>query len=486
MIMTETTFLWHDYETFGANPRFDRPCQFAYLRTNVNLEPIESPSIIYCQPTLDVLPHPTACLITGITPQYAQDHGDPEPRFAQQIFDVMSRPNTCCVGYNSLRFDDEVTRHLFWRNFLSPYQREFANGNSRFDLINVLRLTRALRPEGLAWADYADGRPSFRLEDLAKVNGLDIDCAHDALVDVENTLGLAQLVKQHQPKLWDWALKLRDKHFVDGLLRQQAPLFYATSVFARHPGSVSPIMPLEPHPTASGQWLAWNLRVDPEPFWAMNEEEFIQMSSQARDEDTGGMPYPLVSIKTNACPMLAPLNVAEASILESLEIDLDVIERIAKQLSQHSDRVHAWARWHAERQPQWDTSPDPETSLYTAFIPRADQSMVNKIPSMVGEELTELDSPFIDERLNELLVRYRARHWPDSLDRESTAHWQEAQRQKLTGEAHNPGLTLAAYDEAIDVMEQEHPEQSELVLALRTWSQTVRSRFAFADPNSST
>ncbi|MFU8833439.1 MAG: exonuclease domain-containing protein, partial [Wenzhouxiangella sp.] len=73
--MTTPSFLWHDFETFGADPRRDRPAQFAALRTNDSLEPIEDPIVVYCQPARDVLPHPMACLITGISPQMALERG---------------------------------------------------------------------------------------------------------------------------------------------------------------------------------------------------------------------------------------------------------------------------------------------------------------------------------------------------------------------------------------------------------------------------
>lgn len=485
-MISESTFLWHDYETFGANPRYDRPCQFAFLRTNLALEPIEPPSILYCQPTLDVLPHPTACSITGITPQYAQAHGDPEPRFAQQIYDVMSRPGTCVVGYNNLRFDDEVTRHLFWRNFLNPYQREFANGNSRFDLINVLRLTRALRPEGIEWVNYDDGRPNFRLEDLARANGLDTECAHDALVDVENTLGLAQAVHRHQPKLWAWALQLRDKSHVDALMRKVQPLLYAASHFANYPGSLAPILPLQAHPHISSQWVAWDLRVDPAPFLSMSEHELDHggLESFVDQERVGRMP--LVSIKTNACPMLAPFSVTDPESLDRLALEPQTIENYAKKLSEHVDQLERLVRYFVEQKPSWDAVSDPETELYAGFVPRTDQALVNRIGMMGGRELSELQSPFTDERLNQLLFRYRARHWSEFLSPEEQGHWHDLVCARLLADEKNPGLSLEAYCEAVETLANQSPEQAELTQALREWSKIVRDHLESHDQNSTT
>ena len=200
------SYFWHDYETFGANPRLDRPAQFAGIRTDTNFEAIGEPVDFYCEPIEDLLPQPEACLITGITPQIAQERGLPEPEFIKRVLAELGAPKTCAVGYNSLRFDDEVTRHAAWRNFHDPYAREWQQGCSRWDLIDTVRMTYALRPDGINWPQRADGKPSFRLEDLAKANGLLHEQAHDALSDVRATIALAKLIRSAQPKLFDWAI----------------------------------------------------------------------------------------------------------------------------------------------------------------------------------------------------------------------------------------------------------------------------------------
>ena len=472
--MSHDTFLWHDYETFGANPRSDRPCQFAALRTNDKLEPIESPTIIYCQPTIDTLPHPGACLVTGITPQVAQAKGETEPRFAQQIFDMMSRPGTCVVGYNNFRFDDEVTRHLFWRNFLDPYAREYANGNSRFDLINVLRLTRALRPEGILWADYDDGQPSFRLEDLAKANGLDIDCAHDALVDVENTLALAQMVVKQQPKLWAWALKLRNKAHVDALLAKGEPVLMASSFFAKRPGSMSAVLPFARHPKINNQWLAWDLAQDPAVALKGSVEDWkAQLAQTQQSGNTTPERLPVIAIKINQCPMLAPLSVADADTQERLALDLDRIGHHQKSFEQNPDWARQLSQLFAERPPFAEAEMDPEANLYGGFVPRQDQTLVRQVPTMEGKALADLDEAFSDARLNTLLFRYRARHHPESLSQEETARWVAERKQRLINGIPGGGLTLDEFYSEVNQLANDHPEEQALIDALRAWPDEI-------------
>ncbi|HEY7906221.1 MAG TPA: exodeoxyribonuclease I [Wenzhouxiangella sp.] len=472
--MSNETFLWHDYETFGANPRSDRPCQFAALRTDDKLEPIESPTIIYCQPGSDTLPHPGACLVTGITPQTALAKGEAEPRFAQQIMDIMSRPGTCVVGYNNFRFDDEVTRHLFWRNFLDPYAREYANGNSRFDLINVLRLTRALRPEGIQWADYEDGQPSFRLEDIAKANGLDTDCAHDALVDVENTLGLAQMLLKQQPKLWAWALQLRDKTHVDGLLAQGEPLLMASSFFAKRPGSVSAVLPFGRHPKFNNQWLAWDLAEDPALALKGSMDDWkAQLAGTQAPDNTTHDRLPVTTIKINQCPMIAPLSVADSATQIRLGLDLNQIRHHQNTFANNPDWARQLSQVFAERPTFAEADIDPEANLYGGFVPRQDQNLVRQIAKMDGPALAAVDEAFSDARLNTLLFRYRARHYPASLSADERARWLADRKQRLITGVPGGGLTLTEFLSEVDQLAANHPDRQALVDALRAWPDEI-------------
>src|SRR5210317_2087532 len=219
----EQTFLWHDYETCGAYPQLARPAQFAAFRTDAELEPVDEPINWYCQPATDVLPHPAACLITGITPQTALANGVNEAEFAARIHAEMMEPGTCSVGYNSIRFDDEFSRNLFYRNFFDPYEREYKNNNSRWDLIDLARMCYALRPAGIEWPEHEPGKPSFKLEHLSAANQIVHEGAHEALSDVMATIGLARLIFSRQPRLFDWALKMRNQHQVMQMLSPATP-----------------------------------------------------------------------------------------------------------------------------------------------------------------------------------------------------------------------------------------------------------------------
>src|SRR6478609_4374360 len=195
------SFLFYDLETFGADPRTSRIAQFAAIRTDAELRQIEDPISFFVQPADDLLPSPVATLITGITPQQALRDGVNEAEAFARIVEEMARPETCTLGYNSLRFDDEFIRHGLFRNFHDAYEREWRGGNSRWDLLDVMRMAYALRPEGIAWPLRDDGGASFRLEHLATANDVREGEAHEALSDVLALVALTRKLKQTQPKL---------------------------------------------------------------------------------------------------------------------------------------------------------------------------------------------------------------------------------------------------------------------------------------------
>ena len=474
--MTSASFLWHDYETFGADPRRDRPCQFAALRTNLDLEPIGSPVVHYAQPGSDMLPVPEACLITGITPQLALEKGLPEYVFAREIEQLMSEPGTCSVGYNNFRFDDEVTRFLFWRNFIEPYAREYSNGNSRFDLIDLLRLTRALRPEGIEWPARDDGAPSFRLEDLAEANGMSTEHAHDALADVENTLGMARLIRQHQPRLWNWALSLRERHRAEALLSGNDLLLHASARFGADQFCIAPVLPLFQHPKIASQWLVWNLRESPAEFRDFDAETLEDLHfTPARDLPEGHRRLPVKWVRSNRCPMLAPMNVLNESARERTGID-------PEQAAQHANSLqsdHAFIQTLREvfRPQPAHAEVDADVALYSGFVSRDDRQICARLNRMdadqIGRFSREQPEPFSDRRLNELLLHFVGRHAEHSMDEESRAEWQDYRLRRLIHDPDLASIQLEPYRQRIAELMQQQSERQALLEALARWPEVL-------------
>ncbi|MDO8718794.1 MAG: exodeoxyribonuclease I, partial [Polaromonas sp.] len=431
--MAPHTFLWHDYETFGLNTRRDRPSQFAGIRTDAELNEIGEPRMLYCQPANDYLPDPASCLITGITPQHCLQHGLPEHAFAAQIEQVLAQPGTIGVGYNTIRFDDEVTRHLFWRNLIDPYAREWQNECGRWDLLDVVRMAYALRPEGIVWPIKQDGpfvgKPSFKLEDLARANGLLHETAHDALSDVRATIALARLIRTAQPKLFDFCLGLHKKDRVAAELGLPAnrqtvrPFLHVSGMFPSERGCLAVMWPLATHPSNKNELLAWDLAHDPSELPLLDVATLrLRLFSKSADLPEGVQRLPLKSVHLNKSPMVVrKLQTLSPEMATKWGIDMEAALRHAEIAAGLPDMS---AIWPEVFQRPAAATPDVDEDLYGGFIGNTDRRRLNQLRALPPAELAHNRMGFDDERLPELVFRYRARNFADTLTPEETERWE--------------------------------------------------------------
>ena len=477
--MTTHTFLWHDYETFGAQPRRDRPAQFAAIRTDANLNEIGDPIMLYCQPAPDFLPDPQSCLITGITPQQCLEWGVPEHKFAAAIEAAFSQPGTIGVGYNTIRFDDEVTRFLFWRNLIDPYAREWQNNCGRWDLLDVVRMTYALRPEGIEWPLRDDGRPSFKLELLARANGLVHEAAHDALSDVRATIALARLIRDRQPKLFDFCLALHKKDKVASemgmhqapALRQ--PFLHVSGMFPVEYGCIGMVYPLATHPTNKNEVLVWDCRHDPAELFALDAETIrLRMFSKAADLPEGVTRLPIKSIHMNKSPMLVSnlktLTVAQA---QRWEIDMDQCRAHALVAAAGPDMGAVWDQVYHRPASMGDT--DADEDLYGGFISNNDKRKLESLRGEKPERLATANPAFDDERMGELFFRYRARNFPHTLSAEEAAQWEQHRAARLFDGAAG-ARTIEQLFAEIDALSEDADERAEEILgALYDYAEAI-------------
>lgn len=443
----EATFLWHDYETFGANPTLDRPAQFAAQRTNMALEPVGEPINWYCQPATDVLPHPIASLITGITPQEALEKGVIEADFSARIHSEMMEPGTCTAGYNSIRFDDEFSRNLFYRNFYDPYEREYKNSNSRWDLIDLTRMCYALRPQGIEWPEHEPGKPSFKLEDLSSANGISHEGAHEALSDVMATIGLAKIIKTTQPRLFNWALTMRNQHGVMSMLNpaEPKPLLHTTSRIPATRGCTSLVLPLSIYPDRNKSVIVFDLMGDPEPLLNLTPEQISdRLFTPATDLPEGVERIPLKEIKSNHVPMVAPMATLKGVDCKRIGLDVDRCLDNAEKLLNALPFVRNKVMDVFKPYPPTADS-DPDHMIYSGgFFSNQDRGLMETIRRTVGKDpsrLGQLNLPFNDPRLSEMLFRYRARNFPDTLNAEENDRWEKERLQRLCQPSDNRQLT---------------------------------------------
>jgi exodeoxyribonuclease-1 len=434
-------FLWYDLETFGRDSRRSRIAQFAAIRTDAQLQAVEPARVWYCQPSDDLLPSPTACLITGITPQLARDKGVPEAEFAARIHEEMSRPDTCVAGFNSIRFDDEFIRNLFYRNFYDPYEREWRNGNSRWDLIDPIRLAHALRPDGIHWPKREDGASSFKLEHLATANQLKQARAHDAKSDVEATIGLAALLRQAQPRLFDYALALRDKKRAAAMIdyATMTPVLHISQRYPAAQACAALVLPICAHPSNANGIIVCDLADDPTALIELPIDDILDRLYTARaDLPDDVARIGLKQIHLNKSPMLVALQHLSAAQLARFGIELAPQLEHAQRLRQTDGLAEKVRAVFAKN--TFDNAPlDPELAIYQGFASPYDKSLFTRVRREADK--TTGGFGFRDARFEPLALRYRARNYPNSLRGDERDQWQDYRCQRLA-----PGSDLSEYD----------------------------------------
>lgn len=467
----QPTFLFHDYETFGTSPSLDRPAQFAAIRTDEAFTPIGEPEVFYCQPADDYLPQPEAVMITGITPQIAREKGDNEAAFAKRIHDIFTVPETCVVGYNNVRFDDEVTRNIFYRNFYDPYAWSWQHGNSRWDLLDVMRACYALRPEGINWPENDDGLPSFRLEHLTQANGIEHSNAHDAMADVYATIAMAQLVKARQPKLFNYLYAYRSKQKLMALIDvpQMKPLVHVSGMFGADRGNTSWVAPLAWHPENRNAVIMVDLAGDMSPLLALDADGLRERLYTPKAELDDESPVPVKLVHLNKCPVLAQANTLRPEDADRLGINRQACLanlQILRDNPQIREKVLAI---FAEAEP-FVPSDNVDAQLYNGFFSDADRAAMKIVLATDPQNLPALDITFADKRIEKLLFNYRARNFPGTLDENEQQRWLQHRRNVFTPEF------LQAWAQELEALYQQHAGDSEtlaLIKALYQYAQDI-------------
>lgn len=462
--MTDS-FLWYDLETFGINPRSSRISQFAAQRTDLDLNLIDEPISLFCQPSVDFLPDPEAALITGITPQFAKHHGICEADFLSLVHDSLSQPGTCALGYNSIRFDDEFIRFGLYRNFFDAYEREYAGGNSRWDLLDVMRMVYALRSDILQWPLRDDGMPSFKLEHLAKANNAFEGSAHEALSDVRSLINMARLIKNGAPDLWQYALSLREKSNISSKLaiHKNQRILHVSGQFQATQACTGLMLPIMLHPQIKTRTIAIELRPEALKLIDYSVAQIEKnIYTKYSDLPEGEIRIGLKEIHHNRCPIIFTPDDAKALGLkinfEHLQINLKQAQEIHTELNAASDIIIPKLLEIYSKQREFDNS-DPDGALYSGFIDRSDKAKFSKARSSKGQA----ELVFNDERLSELYFRYKARNWPESLTPDENSLWQKHKEMRLSPEH------ITEYIAKCDLLLTENPEQSAVLQDLKNW-----------------
>ncbi len=415
------TFFFYDLETSGLSPKTDRIMQFAGQRTTMDLELIGEPINILIKLANDTLPSPDAIMVTGITPQSTQQDGLTEAEFCKYVTNEIFTPGTVACGYNSVRFDDEHMRYCFWRNFYDPYEWQWSDGRSRWDMFDVVRMTRALRPEGIEWP-FKDGKATNRLELITKENGISHENAHDALADVNALIDVTRLIRDKQPQLYNYLFKMREKKAVQQLVNLQnpTPFVYSCGQYSSANEKTTVAFPIAP--AKNGNVLVFDLRHNLDELLEQEEPKF----------------YPIVKeLKYNHCPAVAPLGVLEQGDgWKKIGLDKETVEKNLKALLAHPDFIERMRSENEERT-EFPPAPDSESALYDGFLDAPDKTKCLAVASASANELADFHPDFNDPRLPDLLLHYKARNYENSLSEDEHAAWEKYRVERIKAQANH-------------------------------------------------
>lgn len=432
------TYFFYDLETSGLNPREDRIMQFAGIRTDENFQQIGEPYNVLVKLSDDTLPSPEAAFITGITPQSTQADGYTEAEFCKILQSEIFIEGTVVIGFNNVRFDDEFIRYTLWRNFYDPYEWSWKDNRSRWDMLDVVRMTRALRPEGIVWPIDAKGNPTNRLELLTKENGIDHFKAHDALSDVEALIAVAKLIQAKQPQLFNYLLGMRDKKQVQQVvnLDSKQPFVYVSGRYDATYQKATVAFPLAP--AANRNVLVYDLRHDPTPLFELSEKALSEALFASCDERQKEhfKPVPVKVLQYNRCPAAAPLGVLETDNgWQKIGLTIDTVRSHAALLLSRPDFAEKLRSVFESRAP-FEKSTDPEAALYDGFITDPKDTLrAAQIREANADGLSDMNPQFSDMRLAQLLPHYKARNFPSSLTKDEQELWEAWRTQHLQAQS---------------------------------------------------
>ena len=465
------TFFWYDYETFGLSPKTQRIAQFAGIRTDENLNIIDE-HMFYCKPTYDSLPSPEACSVTGITPQICEKNGLIEKTFISTINNEFLVPDTCVVGYNSISFDDEFTRYTLFRNFLDPYAWHWQNGNSRWDILDVARFCYALKKDSsLKWHYDENNKPIFKLDKLAPANDIEHSDAHDALADVRATIGIAKIIKTTQPKLFDYALSLRDKREVSKKIELFSPLLHTSGIYSGKLSCTRLTTALAYHPEYSDRALVFNLDQDPSLLTELDTEE-LKTLIFSKKLPKGLDRLQIKELAFNKSPMFVPnIYKLENKITEQLQIDIDKcmenLSYIKDNQTQITEKIKSIYTKDSERTPALDI----DQSLYDNFIDKTDRLICNQIQNLNSDELKKFKPQFKDKKLSKLLLNFKARNFPESITEGEQEEWFEIVQSRVQN-GENSYLSLDNFYKSLEKLKISSPGKSDIWTQLEEYAQS--------------
>lgn len=424
-------FVFYDTETTGSDPVFDQILQFGAIRTDDDLTIVDRFDT-RCRLLPHMVPSPEALLVTGLTAGQIVD-----PALASHFAMVrdirarlMSWSPAVFAGYNSLEFDEMLLRQAFYQTLHPPYLTN-SNGNSRADILQIVLAANVFEPSALSFTRRPDGKPSFRLDQLAPANGFQHANAHEAVADVEATIHIARCLKAHVPAFWDHAVRLGRRSFaIDYALAEPLRLYTEFHYNRPHHWLVAP---LAIDPGNPSQVVSYDLAIDPETVAPLDDAALVRRLVTT--------PKPLRAIKANACPMILPWARGEG-LVSSFDLGESELRRRRRRLDDDAALRERLLSAQARIARPYPVSPHVEDRIYESFPTAADQRRMESFQRADWAGRGAAIATFDDDRIKELALRLVHAECPDVLDAESRVAGDRALKARLLVSDKAPWLTL--------------------------------------------
>jgi exodeoxyribonuclease I len=426
-------FVFYDTETTGKDTCFDQILQFAAIKTDDDLNPIETFNI-RCRLLPHVVPSPGALLATGVS--VADLASAPLSHF-EMMRQVRAKMNEWCregaifIGWNSIRFDEAMLRQAYYQSLLPVYQTN-TNGNGRADMMRIAQAVSACIPNAIQIPIEGKCKRTFKLELVAEANGIRFENAHEALADAEATLAVAHLVKQREPQIWGALVANARKANVLQLIGNNSVLLLSET-FGGSPFNMI-VGPISASCSNPNEWALFDLQFDPEPLLTADDKTL----RNAMD----GNPKKIRRVSTNAQPPLLSTDFAPTNVRGG-RLAMEIYLQRASKVRDHPNFRHRVSRLLGERYADQPTASYVEQRIYDGFPSHDDEARLAAFHRQEWPRRTALIPSIDDERYRELGERVIATEQPLSLTATQRTRWQEWREERLLATGDVPWLTLA-------------------------------------------
>lgn len=465
-------FVFYDTETTGTHVRFDQVLQFAAVYTDENFNELDRINL-RCRLLPHIIPAPDALLVTRVDPNALMQEPLSHYEFARQIHARMSGWGPAVfIGHNTLKLDEEILRQTFWQNLLDPYVTS-ARGSIRADTLPILRAAHTIDPDTVKIATTENGNPSFKLDQIATMNGFNGHDAHDALGDVYATIYMARLVRERMPQVWNAMMAMADPRKAADLVEKNRMVRLLT-YFGRP--KIHDVTKVGQQPSNPKQIALFDLSRDPTPYLDLDADALLA----AFDADERAFRL----ARTNAMPTLFPIDMPGLAATEPTE--RDVLVRRLDAIHGHPTFMQNVGLALEKRTERYGDSPHVEEQIYSGFPSWDDKSRMqafHRLPDWAQRYAAI--GQFQDRRLRSLALRLVYVNAPEVLpETVRNAVTRAMVRDRLLAEGDVPWTTLHAAKAAL-AGKPDSPE----VANLRAWFEALEATLqaqlaATAEPES--